>query len=93
MMEAEFAKAQAMTKSSFESQIIALRSQLIDAEAALGKSKAARRNRGIWATFLPSTGRSYVLERRLIRTGLFDTVWYKSQYPEEAESGLSAARH
>ena len=37
--------------------------------------------------------RSYVLERRLIRTGLFDTVWYKSQYPEEAESGLSAARH
>ena len=93
MMEADLATAQDKTKSSCESQINDLRRQLVDAEAGFAKSKAARGNRGIWAKFLPPAGRSYILERRLIRLGLFDTDWYKSQYPEAAGSGLSAVRH
>jgi hypothetical protein len=71
----------------------ALRGQLIDAEAALAKSSATRESRSILAKILPSIGRSYRLERKLIRSGLFDADWYKSEYPEVAESGLSAARH
>jgi hypothetical protein len=54
---------------------------------------ATRIIRGISAKTLPSIGRSYRLERKLIRSGLFDEDWYKSEYPEAAKSGLSAARH
>jgi hypothetical protein len=54
---------------------------------------ATRIIRGISAKSLPSIGRSYRLERKLIRSGLFDEDWYKSEYPEAAKSGLSAARH
>jgi hypothetical protein len=92
-MEAAHANALTETRSIFESQIHALRGQLIDAEAALAKSSATRESRSIWSKILPSIGRSYRLERKLIRSGLFDADWYKSEYPEVAESGLSAARH
>jgi hypothetical protein len=93
MMEAAHANALMETRSIFESQIHALRGQLIDAEAALAKSNATRESRSIWSKILPSIGRSYRLERKLIRSGLFDADWYKIEYPELAESGLSAARH
>jgi len=76
-----------------EKAFAALRGQLIDAEAALAKSSATRESRGIWSKILPSIVRSYQLERKLIRSGLFDEDWYKSEYPEVAESGLSAAKH
>jgi hypothetical protein len=93
MIEAAHSSALTKARSIFESQIHALRGQLIDAEAALAKSSATRESRGILAKILPSIGRSYRLERKLIRSGLFDADWYKSKYPEVAESGLSEARH
>jgi hypothetical protein len=93
MIEAAHSNALTKTRSIFESQIHALRGQLIDAEAALAKSSATPESRGILAKILPTIGRSYRLERKLIRSGLFDADWYKSKYPEVAESGLSEARH
>ena len=93
MIEAAHSNGLTKTSSIFESQIHALRGQLIDAEAALAKSSATRESRGILAKILPTIGRSYSLERKLIRSGLFDADWYKSEYPEVAESRLSAARH
>lgn len=90
---AAHANALTKTRSIFQSQVHALCGQLIDAEAAIAKLNATCERRSIWSKFLPSIGRSYRLERKLIRSGLFDADWYKSEYPEVAESGLSAARH
>jgi hypothetical protein len=74
------------------SQIRAIRDQLVDAEAALAKSKAEQ-GRRLWRTLFfpaPNTRRA---ERQLMKSGLFDPEWYIREYPNVVKSGRSPAQH
>jgi hypothetical protein len=83
---ARLEEALAESAASAEAQIRALRGKLIDAEAALAKP----RTRAILGTLLPG---SRALARKLIRSGLFDTEWYKSRYPDAVKNGYTPVAH
>ncbi len=91
--DAAHARILAEARKVHEAQRHVLRGQLIDAEAALSNLTTKHSRTGMWATLLPTTLRRRQLARRLIRSGLFDTSWYKSEYPDVERSGLSAAEH
>jgi hypothetical protein len=89
--EAVHVAALAESKAEAQAQIRALQEQLVDAEAALAKGRAER-NRAPWKRLMsPSEKRR--LGRQLVRSGLFDAVWYVGQYPETAKHGRSPVDH
>ena len=86
----EDAAALAESENKAQAQIRVLRDQVVDAEAALAKSRKGR-NGPSWTRLLsPSKLRA---KRQLMKSGLFDAEWYLREYLEVAESGRSAAEH
>ncbi len=76
-------------QSRYDGDVQALRSQLVDAEAALAKYRKGR----AWTKGLPLLDPGRRAERRLLRSGLFDAPWYKAEYKDAAESRLGPVRH
>jgi hypothetical protein len=72
-----------------EAEIHALRSQLLDSETA----HANRAQQGSWTALLPMTLRHHSPARRLVRSGLFDVEWYRTQYSDVPQSKFGAANH
>ncbi len=72
-----------------DGEINALRTQLLDSEAALANQA---RQRG-WRRFLPTALLHRSSARRLVRSGLFDVNWYCAQYPDVPQSEFGAAEH
>lgn len=70
-------------------QMRALHGKLVDAEAALAKSRQDRRNGLALLRLL----RSRRTARQLMKSALFDAEWYAREYPDIAESGRSPVRH
>jgi hypothetical protein len=48
---------------------------------------------GISAKLLPAAFRRTLLVRRLVRSGLFDSSWYMSEYPDVEGSSLGTLEH
>jgi hypothetical protein len=71
----------------YQSEILVLQNQLLDQEAALAYQ--ARRS----IRLLPSRFVRHFSARRLVRSGLFDGDWYRSQYPDVVQSELCPAEH
>jgi hypothetical protein len=71
-----------------ETQISAMRMQLVDAEAAASNLKMEGRRNGMRALL-----RRRFQALQLIKSGLFDTAWYKAEYPDVKAKGLGAAEH
>jgi len=89
----ERAQAAALAQSEKEAQarVAALRSELVDAEAALAKLRGER-GAPAWKRLLsPSQKRR--LGRQLVRSGLFDAKWYVREYPEAAKNGQVPVEH
>jgi hypothetical protein len=91
--ELERAQAAALAQKESEAQarIAVLRSELVDAEAAVAKN---RRERGLpaWKRLM-SAAKQRRLGRLLIRSGLFDAQWYTRKYPEAANNGRAPIDH
>jgi hypothetical protein len=91
--EAAHAQALAEAQKVHETQIHTSRGQLVDAEAALSHETAKHAHTGVVAKLLSAKLRRRRLARQLIRSGLFDTSWYVTRYPDVERSGLGAAEH
>ena len=88
-LEALRATALAEAEKKSQNHVRALRDQLIDAEAALGKAKRGR-NGASWTTPFSESRRA---ARALSKSGLIDATWYLREYPDVAASGRSPAEH
>jgi hypothetical protein len=88
-LEAERTSALAESENRAQVQIRAVRSQLVDTEAALAKAKRSARNAASW----PKRASNRRVERQLLRSNLFDTAWYLREYPAATDGGRSAVSH
>jgi hypothetical protein len=86
---ADRAAALAENENKEQAQIRALRDQLVDAEAALAKSRTEQGGL-FWMRLFFSSKRGI---ERLIKSGLFDTEWYLREYPDVAQSRRPPAEH
>jgi hypothetical protein len=80
-------------KNRLETPIRILSGRLADIEAAPAISRVIKTELVKWSNKLPLAKGSRRLERKLIRSRLFDVDWYKSKYKDVDESGLSPAMH
>jgi len=79
--------ATALTET--EKQMGALRERAVDAETALARN--GKQNGSRWTRLFGAGKRRD--ERQLMKGGLFDSDWYRREYPDVAASGRSPARH
>ena len=96
--EATLAKALAEAESAHAAQRRALRLQLVDAEAALARARAMNARKDVVARLVPAGAKRHWLAKRLLRSGLFDAIFYRGQYaaalPDRAlKRALAAAEH
>ncbi len=88
------AAAIAESESGAAAQLFALQDQLVGAEATLGKMKLDRhRNRFFWSKLRRLAASTWGEERLLLRSGLFDSDWYRKEYPDAVKDGTVPARH
>jgi glycosyltransferase involved in cell wall biosynthesis len=88
-LETSGVAALAESEGNAQTQIRALRDQLIDAEAGLAKAKRVSNG----AAWLAPFSKSRREARRLKNSGLFNADWYLREYPDVVESGRSPTEH
>ena len=84
-LSARRAKALEEAEGEHQQRIRAARAQLVDVEAALSRAKAPN---GLF----PALSRA-LAARKLVRSGLIESEWYRQTYPDAQETGLAPAAH